>query len=172
MYKTYSELGNKLQKDAPTVFNNVLLTFTLDKVPACFVVGYDDNGKRQSASVCGFHIVTTEEQVLVTAHYITRDKKSSHKVKQVAYKLEGENIYSFGQANNFSSRIISFAYSLQTLLNRYTIDLDLEPIKDEEELSVLINDYFQDYVKDDIAKIEKSKEDMDLSDAVSFLSLD
>jgi hypothetical protein len=172
MYKTFKESQNRLLKDAPTVFRNVLLTFVMDDQPACFIVRYDDkDGKSKSVSVCSFHMMTDDEdQVLVSVHYITKDKKASHKVKQVAFKTDGENIFSFGETDNFETKLISFAYSLQMLVNRYT-SIN-EEIPEGEELSTGINDYFQSYVKDSLLEIQESKKDIDLSSAISLLNAD
>jgi hypothetical protein len=173
MYKTYKESNNKLLQDAPTIFNNLLLSFVLDDMPACFTVKYEEDGRLIPINVCSFHIATDDEgKSLVSVHYTTKDKKPSHKVRQVVFKTDGDHIYSFGESNSFKSKMVSFAYSLLMLVNRYSTQMDTEELTDDESLSRDINAYFQEYVKDSVLEIEKSKEDMDLSSAISMLGAD
>jgi hypothetical protein len=174
MYKAYKNTNNKLTEDAPTVLNNVLFSFVIDSEPACFILRYKEGNKEQQVSICSIHMTTDEDgQVLVSTHYIDRSGgKSKQRVKQVIYKTEGENIFSFGDSDNFKSKIISFAYTFQMLLNQFCEDTDKEKIETDEQLSEMINEYFQGFIKDDLLRIEKSKEEMDLTNAINLLNAD
>jgi len=155
-------------------FKNVLFTLRLDDEPACFILRFKGNdGRMQRGSVCAVHFIIDEDnQVLASLHYLDRqgENKISQRISQSLYKVENGDIYSFENASKLKGRVISLAYSIQMILNKYCLQEKI--FSQGEELNNSINEFFQDYVKDELLKIEESKQDIDLTNAINLLNSD